>query len=1029
MLIEADAPVNSLVTEDASTPLHKACAGSKPGHVKAVKFLLKGGADVHVLNKWRETPLLTAANHGQAGAVDALLRHGADPCRCTDTGWSPLSIAAYKGHDEVVRLLLEEEAPTEEDDPTLSALLQAATKGLTSTVDLLLRYDADHTVTTKKGDTALSILVEQNLIDAAANMVIQYGASIPRCSRDRRKVQRARLLIQLQLKKREEEASSTDEEGTDDNGERVTEVLSRSKSSPNGKGSPAKAKKKGKPKQSAEQKAKEAEEALLLELEKEESKAKKVEAEANSKRARNKKKKEREKQRKLKEEQERRERLDREAEERERLLQEKVEQERKRQQQERREREEKEMIEREKIMEAKLKERKKREKEQRWQEEVAKNQAAQATTQESTGVASKAPLEKATASDEATPSPAATKSKGRRWETNNSSLENQSGLTTATAGFPNRPPLAKSDSGQPASPWAQSGNRKGGTSVETTHPETGSIDSGHSVSTIPFSQDGELPGVAFFRLSKLAELVGRCANGNGALEESTIKRALYRWIIRASHLQLPSLDPIIPSWAEESQLIGFFQRQFITDCRHGQLGSFNMEALKNAGSFVAGVCQAIAKEVVEFRQEALESTPLGWDDSTVQMQVVESLQNGTSKVICLSWANKANVNIPATVFADLQRRYSGASSRFLSSAFSAKMWYDAKQLLVTHSEMDACLSDITKRSLTKNMRASAELASDPFSVASENVFWGTFEYPDKLFGGQKPFAKDDQGDENILARFESSVFALLPFDSMVASNYIRRILDIVESANESSSPVSFTCFLHSESFSDGAKGPSASNLKVFDARLGAELHPAVKRIETLAASEHTFQAGGSAPIQKICSTQSLLLVLQSEAAISRFPASDHAIAEIIRSMSIATPADIPPSPRSFRENFNTSPGSNIDPFFIDPIGAHAMPRTPDQDRSVHTGFGSIGGTGLLGNPSPSIHGREKKSRLFDLVDDGEEDQADLVTGMLDNLDVGLFQSGGSSGNEVDIEAISLMGIGAPPKHTLPPGNSSSGPFG
>ena len=200
LLLKAGAPVNCRVTEDSSTPLHKACAGAKVGHLSAVRLLLDGHADVHALNKWRETPLLTAANHGQAGAVEALLRAGADPCKCTDTGWSPLSIAAYKGHDDVVKLLLDEGAPTEEADPTLSALLQAATKGLPDTVELLLRYGADHTVTTKKGDTALSILVEQNLIDAAVEMVTEYKASVPRCSRDRKKVQRARLLINLRAK-------------------------------------------------------------------------------------------------------------------------------------------------------------------------------------------------------------------------------------------------------------------------------------------------------------------------------------------------------------------------------------------------------------------------------------------------------------------------------------------------------------------------------------------------------------------------------------------------------------------------------------------------------------------------------------------------------------------------------------------------------------------------------------------------------------------------------------------------------------
>ena len=114
-------------------------------------------------------------------------------------------------------------APTEEEDPTLSALLQAATKGLPDTVMILLKAGANHNVTTKKGDTALSILVEQNLIDAAVKMVTRYKASIPRCSRDRKKVQRARLLINLRIKQQQREGlldsdlSGDDSDSSDDN--------------------------------------------------------------------------------------------------------------------------------------------------------------------------------------------------------------------------------------------------------------------------------------------------------------------------------------------------------------------------------------------------------------------------------------------------------------------------------------------------------------------------------------------------------------------------------------------------------------------------------------------------------------------------------------------------------------------------------------------------------------------------------------------------------------------------------------------
>jgi len=385
LLLKAEAPINCRVTEDLSTPLHKACAGGKDGHLAALELLLKGGADVHALNKWRETPLLTAANHGQAKAVEALLNANADPCKCTDTGWSPLSIAAYKGHDEVVKLLLEEDAPTEEADPTLSALLQAATKGLPDTVDLLLRHGADHTVTTKKGDTALSILVEQDLIDAAVDMVTEYNASIPRCSRDRKKVQRARLLINLQMKKREKEGHLHHWDGAEGSEPDLSEedddnnsALHDSDNSPEAIAPPSskKRKKKGKKQKSlaaAEADAKAAADALLMELEQEETTAQKNEAKNESKRNKKKKKKERERQQKLQEEKARREKAEREAAEREKERQLQLEEERKAREKKAREE-----------MEQKRREHEERQRVEREEKEKARKEAAEREEKEAT---------------------------------------------------------------------------------------------------------------------------------------------------------------------------------------------------------------------------------------------------------------------------------------------------------------------------------------------------------------------------------------------------------------------------------------------------------------------------------------------------------------------------------------------------------------------------------------------------------------------------------------------------------------------
>jgi hypothetical protein len=81
--------------DDLYSPLHTACSSGtlcRP----VLKLLLEEGANANACNKWRETPLLIAANNGHLDAVDALLKHGADPCLCSEAGWSALTFAAHK---------------------------------------------------------------------------------------------------------------------------------------------------------------------------------------------------------------------------------------------------------------------------------------------------------------------------------------------------------------------------------------------------------------------------------------------------------------------------------------------------------------------------------------------------------------------------------------------------------------------------------------------------------------------------------------------------------------------------------------------------------------------------------------------------------------------------------------------------------------------------------------------------------------------------------------------------------------------
>ena len=116
-----------------------------------------------------------------------------------------------------------------------------------------------------------------------------------------------------------------------------------------------------------------------------------------------------------------------------------------------------------------------------------------------------------------------------------------------------------------------------------------------------------------------------------------------------------------------------------------------------------------------------------------------------------------------------------------------------------------------------------------------------------------------------------------------------------------------------------------------------------------------------------------------------------------------------------------------------PISA---PMSPIGHHAGLSDFGTIGGTALTNAftaASPSAAPRfagGRHSRLFDLVDDGEEDNlndADPLGGMLNNLNVDLFQNNIS--NEMDVEAISLMGIGGPPPGSNLAPRSTSRHFG
>lgn len=266
------------------------------------------------------------------------------------------------------------------------------------------------------------------------------------------------------------------------------------------------------------------------------------------------------------------------------------------------------------------------------------------------------------------------------------------------------------------------------------------------------------------------------------------------------------------------------------------------------------------------------------------------------------------------------------------------------------------------------------------------------------------------------------MLSLLPFDNFVATQYLRGILNTIDSATTCGVPVSFIVFMTDESLPN----PCETDLSLVDTRFGRGQGCYLQRRDTLLAGHHAFVNGEGSP--KVASRDSALLVFQNELSRDRFVFADALIDSIKTSMSPPASQTLP----SFVSEYQVPPATPLSsptPYF-EPMIAPQHPENPSPGSNIFvpTDLGAFGSSipkpfASAENPSRGT----RRGRLFDLVDDVEEDNSndvDLVSGMLNNLD--LFQSS-STGNDIDIEAISLMGIGGS-SLGLPPRNSGSRTF-
>jgi ankyrin repeat protein len=167
--------------------LQAACLG---GHENLVNLLIKMGANVNApgvffnVRRSRSIPLyieLTALNSAVSGYLDIvelLLNNGADLTHVSPSGWTPLHLASYDGHVEIVKLLLSRGANPATTDSVHghTPLMAAARKGHFDVAKTLLEAQGvDVNAVCNKGKTAL-MWAAATRHHRLLKLLVQHGA-------------------------------------------------------------------------------------------------------------------------------------------------------------------------------------------------------------------------------------------------------------------------------------------------------------------------------------------------------------------------------------------------------------------------------------------------------------------------------------------------------------------------------------------------------------------------------------------------------------------------------------------------------------------------------------------------------------------------------------------------------------------------------------------------------------------------------------------------------------------------------------
>ncbi|CAG2234201.1 unnamed protein product [Mytilus edulis] len=190
------------------TPLFRA---SRNGNAKIVKLLLENNSDPNICNNKTESPLFIAscynpnicyndketsvckaafrghteivqlllkyesASEGNVEIVKMLLKHKCDPNICNTKHETPLFIAVARSYLEVVKILLKERYG--------NAAFRASFEGFSEVVGLLLEHNCDPNICNKYEETPLHIAAAKGYIDVV-RLLLKYKCDLNICNTD-----------------------------------------------------------------------------------------------------------------------------------------------------------------------------------------------------------------------------------------------------------------------------------------------------------------------------------------------------------------------------------------------------------------------------------------------------------------------------------------------------------------------------------------------------------------------------------------------------------------------------------------------------------------------------------------------------------------------------------------------------------------------------------------------------------------------------------------------------------------------------